>query len=260
MEIKSADNNDGSCALTSRTVSTGRFVILLHWTAQMDLASTKRSVIDIDRLDGASRDPEGSLKLFFKLPWESRPHLVSLGAPAIVLMLGFGTFAQQAVAIGLKQSSSAVKSVTVSRALTYRPPNGSNPSFTVVDSASHVTDALDLYMAAAMNSGMLDNYKSPSNVSGFCPTNHRTWKPYRTLAICSSAEDISSTIVSQNQSAGEQEFSVKALGAIPPSHREPVTATFWMKSRFFRFEEHPTESNTMANETDKSLPILQYQI
>jgi hypothetical protein len=49
-------------------------------------------------------------------------------------------------------------------------------------------------MSAAIASAMTDSYRSLSNVTGSCDTNHCEWEPYTTLAICSTVEDVSSLI------------------------------------------------------------------
>lgn len=86
-------------------------------------------------------------------------------------------------------------------------------------------------MLSAIRSGMLDTYRSLSNVSGTCPTSQCTWDNHTTLAVCSLVEDISSTTVVFNGSVSIQELKDRnrTLKDIVGS----TAATFWTDSLFF---------------------------
>lgn len=49
---------------------------------------------------------------------------------------------------------------------------------------ANADNSADLYMRPAIRSGLLDSYRSPSNITGYCPSSQCTWDPYTTLALC----------------------------------------------------------------------------
>ena len=81
-------------------------------------------------------------------------------------------------------------------------------------------------MDRASDSGMLDDYQSFSNVTGFCPTGECNWQRHSSLAICTSFEDVTNDLVRMNGSNGTssisknntyaQDISLPLLGSPPP--------------------------------------------
>jgi hypothetical protein len=116
-------------------------------------------------------------------------------------------------------------------------------------------------MLSAIKSGMLDSYRSLSNITGSCPTNQCSWKQHTTLAVCSSVEDISSTTVVFNKSVENFSISVQALKDLnrsPPIQPQiDRGVTFWMESLYLpsvTFKYNASSAETKAN--DKGLPNL----
>lgn len=110
-------------------------------------------------------------------------------------------------------------------------------------------------MLSAIRSGMLDSYRSLSNVSGTCSTSQCTWGNHTTLAVCSSVEDISSTTLTFNGSVSIQELKDRNRTLKDIVGRN--AATFWTDSLFFP-SANPARTNT-SRETkpnSKGMPSL----
>jgi hypothetical protein len=78
---------------------------------------------------------------------------------------------------------------------------------------------------------MFDNYRSLSNITGHCPTNQCSWQRHTTLAICSSVEDISSTVVEFSTGHSSVQ-ALKDVNLAPPSLSEGNQPTFWAESLY----------------------------
>lgn len=66
-------------------------------------------------------------------------------------------------------------------------------------------------MEAAIKSAAVQNCQSNSNATGHCPTNECSWEEFTILAVCTSVEDVSSTIVLDHQDEEIPVFTVQAL-------------------------------------------------
>lgn len=150
----------------------------------------ERSTLDISRFEEASRGPRGSLMLLLS----TRPHLVSVGAIATILLLGFSPFAQQSVTIEVRSTNgiSSPTSAIIGRSVQY-VNDATNASFVEydLDSQSRISIMYHPHMSKGILAGILDDVSSPSDVIGSCQAEVCTWEPYQTLAVCSFVEDIS---------------------------------------------------------------------
>lgn len=149
----------------------------LKWT----WFGSDRSASDVDRFDLASRGPDGSVRLLYRLGW--KPRLVSLGALATIMLLAFPSFIQQAVNTRPKTYPLAGNGMAQLQRLV---------EFT---NTSDVNDAWDLF--AAMDNGLINDFIYASNATGHCPTEYCTWDPYTTLGVSVITEDITSMLVRQ---------------------------------------------------------------
>lgn len=96
-------------------------------------------------------------------------------------------------------------------------------------------------MLTAIRSGMLDSYRSLSNITGTCPGNQCIWKQHTTLAVCSSVEDVSSTTVAFNGSVTVQ--ALKDRNRTVEDSVGSTATTFWTDSLFFPSAD-PGRTNT----------------
>ncbi|KAF2818990.1 hypothetical protein CC86DRAFT_375415 [Ophiobolus disseminans] len=150
-----------------------------------------RKAYDIDRFDLASRGPDGALRLLWYL--RMRPHLVTLGALSTILMLAFPIFVQQSVS--MNNTGSIIKDTD---AFLYRATNvtGKLESLEPLIGISSPSDP------TAIISGITSQYINPANVTGICATGsvgRCAWKPFTTLAVCSSVENVTDKLVSHDQ-------------------------------------------------------------
>lgn len=109
-------------------------------------------------------------------------------------------------------------------------------------------------MTAAIKSGILNNHK-PSDVASNCPTSHFTWQQFTTLAVCSSVEDIYSTIVGvdHDRAASTPIYSVQALQNInrkPPIEYDDEHIAIWVETLAFGGLQ---DSLATTNETNPSM-------
>lgn len=92
-------------------------------------------------------------------------------------------------------------------------------------------------MRAAIKSAAAQNYQSHSNVTGHCPTDQCSWEEFTTLAVCTSVEDVSSSIVIHHQDEDiPAVFTVQELKDInrpPPEGDTGVHFTFWADTLHF---------------------------
>ncbi|KAF2741367.1 hypothetical protein EJ04DRAFT_480683 [Polyplosphaeria fusca] len=112
-------------------------------------------------------------------------------------------------------------------ARTYERPKSGSPFFPEDGPAG---GGVDLYMTRAMTSGFLDDYRHPSNVTGACDSEHCSWRPFSTLAICASIEDVSSSVINATNGTGfnETQFALRGVPIDPPAAK--FQKTFWMDS------------------------------
>jgi hypothetical protein len=150
-----------------------------------------RKAIDIDRFDAASRGPDGAFRLLWHL--RLRPHLVSFGALLVILMLAFSSFAQQSVAINTqrikvpKDSSTHLKRAGQATYHSLRAFGSEKEAF---------RGPYDADESVAMVQALLSDHIDADNVTGECLTDFCSWKPYTTMSICATTEDISDTLLS----------------------------------------------------------------
>ncbi|KAF2727672.1 hypothetical protein EJ04DRAFT_581854 [Polyplosphaeria fusca] len=170
----------------------------------------RRSVraIDVDYFDDATRGPKGSLAFLWRIP---RAHLAYIGAIITLLMLGFSSFTQQAVTTELRNIRSSEKA-QIGRAVQYF----GSLSFQVWGFLSNSNpqeeeNYYDLPMISALQSGMIEDFKSPSNVTGLCEGDFCTWDEYTTIAMCTSFEEITTSLYHFDNDTSNLAFSVRPL-------------------------------------------------
>jgi len=150
--------------------------------AKWSWLTTEREAVDIDRFDLASRGPDGSLRLLWHLKF--RPHLATVGALSTILMLAFPTFVQQSVAVNTKETGPlpSVGHLYRSRSATYalNTVESYDPEF---------PESIDVV------NGIITRF-DPEAVfgKGQMGATRNTWEPYTMLSICSSVEDITSSL------------------------------------------------------------------
>ena len=190
-------------------------------------------VSDFDRFDSASRGPWGAFKLLIKHPLNL---FTSLGAAIMILSLGVDPFTQQV--LRFYNCPIAINGATATIARTNNYSIG-------------VDTALDPKMVAALYQGMLN---PPANasvaMSNYCPSGNCTFPhsgnvAYSSLAICSSAKDISDTVKdSGSGTAGEDanwHYSLPSgLNVSYPGGlacwKPPQSSLIYAKDSLFEFE------------------------
>ena len=185
----------------------------------------------LEAFDQASRGLMGSVKLILKRP---RIFLVYLGAVSTLLLLLFGPFVQQSVSFPLQETVVDAKGGSLPRTLVYQ--------------ASHSSDTLQAYktapdgsadlktfntivpeMKSAIGSGFSRRVASPSDLPATCSSGNCTFPDVSSLAVCSSVEDVSDTLVSELPTSGAAlkdcseagcSYTVQALKEHPPWRRD----------------------------------------
>ncbi|KAH7076855.1 hypothetical protein BKA63DRAFT_291604 [Paraphoma chrysanthemicola] len=200
--------------------------------AKWSTLTSKRPTIDVERYDEAMRGPEGSIKMLVAALASPRSpdnrrfrtHLALLAALVTVLMLSFGTFTQQAVAINVRHvennSQDIGASSTVSRALSYRAEDSTPSQVRLAQPDGPFSTAyvelepsflnrgefsVDTALSGAVLSGIATSHNF-SDVAAQCATNDCRWPSYPTLAICSTVEDVSSQLVFTVAAPSPDEF------------------------------------------------------
>ncbi|KAF2635300.1 hypothetical protein P280DRAFT_473857, partial [Massarina eburnea CBS 473.64] len=193
-----------------------------------------KRVIDLDRFDSASRGPEGSIKLLFYLA--RRPRLVSLGALATILMLGFSTFVQQSVQIGEKPNvethstfATIPRAVNVfetdeATAMVPTPTADGTILWHETDTGSRLSYILETGMSDYLSRHLLGNSiygSSVSNVYGRCDSygyksSDCSWPAFNTMALCYSTSNISDQIIRNGD-----HVTLPSLQAFLPKGQDP---------------------------------------
>lgn len=90
---------------------------------------------------------------------------------------------------------------------------------------------------------MIADESTASNVTGFCPGDSCKWRNYKTLAVCSSFEDISSNLYSENLNGTDhKEMYVEGLDPAPFVNR--FLSSFWTTtSNAFMVAKNDGEAN-----------------
>ncbi|KAH3917227.1 hypothetical protein HBI56_120650 [Parastagonospora nodorum] len=211
-----------------------------------------RSASDLGKFEEASRGPQGSLMLLFK----TKAHLVSVGALATILLLGFSSATQLTNSISIRnvQKPDNLSNATITRSVQYMNRTWNT---TLVDldrkgafntSKGGVSD-FHPQMYKAILSGLLDHDKSISDIQGSCTAEACKWQDYTTLAICASVEEVKGEIRIDNSTRWGSIPYLKISGTSwnPPMQLSvggSVPDSFWMAAPF----------KDSANITDGHLP------
>ena len=78
-------------------------------------------------------------------------------------------------------------------------------------------------MRLAVTDGLLRNDVSPSNIQVTCPTGNCTWGSYQTLGVCSSVEDVSSSITSSCRKRSTSDYNQAGCNYSVPELSEHPT-------------------------------------
>lgn len=89
---------------------------------------------------------------------------------------------------------------------------------------------MDPILTGAVNSGMTISQQSLSDVGATCSTNKCVWKAYETLGICSSVEDISSTMESSSNTILTSNGTLISLDLILPEIRQEIHSELVLSS------------------------------
>lgn len=186
---------------------------------------------DMEDFDKASRQIFNSLFLVFKLP---KMILVYLAALNVVLILLYGPFVQQSVALLIRNDKFRGHGGSIPVAITYGTTatlQAYNPPGTPMNYWSY--ESVGSKMKQAIIAGILrDPQPSPSDVKALCTTGNCTFDPYSSLGACSSIEDVTPTIVDDCAEDERCNYTVKALEVKAPWHDEIMIPDFvlWMGS------------------------------
>ncbi|KAL9041872.1 MAG: hypothetical protein Q9214_003960 [Letrouitia sp. 1 TL-2023] len=154
----------------------------------------KKAIGDMKPFDEASRGPISSIMLILKHPsW----YLVWLGAVNTTLILLLGPFAQQSVSLPLQNQSQAPGTALMPIKVQYQSFSSSQ-SLPVQNGGTLDFNTIIPQLQIAAVDGLLTLGADPSAVppvSGTCVTGNCTFPDYSSLAICSSAEDVTSTLI-----------------------------------------------------------------
>ncbi|KAF2022231.1 hypothetical protein BU24DRAFT_417868 [Aaosphaeria arxii CBS 175.79] len=171
-------------------VSTSACIGQLKWI----WLRSRRSMIDMERFDNASRGPNGSFWFLLTISWRYRPFLASLGAFMTILLLAFATFAQQVVTIDIKKVHDPFGSADIPYAMNFtsystailQNPGESGSSDSQMFERSNTT-------AALLQALYLDS-QSLSDVPAICTGSFCEWAPYKNFGLCAQTTDISSSL------------------------------------------------------------------
>ncbi|KAL6703032.1 hypothetical protein ACN47E_010308 [Coniothyrium glycines] len=197
----------------------------------------ERSAADIDKFEAASHGPRGSLELLLT----THPTLVSIGALATILLLGFNPFVQQAATIGIRtveyEDPSSIAAIR--RTVQYVNDNFAtqlsdhNATSTASDGSIGGVSTFHPNMVKGILSGILGETHL-ADIVGYCNAEACEWPLYTTLAICATSEEVSSLGSVSNHTVGEQGvpvFSINGTDWVPPTVYLTEPDTFWMKSQ-----------------------------
>jgi hypothetical protein len=139
---------------------------------------SQRTLSHLGHIDGASRGPYGSIKLFYRRNWYGT--LPALGALLMVVTLAVNPFLQQLIHYQFRdvEQGSALLPVAYDYG-----PSGVGGSF-----------AANLTMKAAAYAGVVSPLDSTFNMTSSCPSGNCTWPPFQTLGVCSSCTNLTDQI------------------------------------------------------------------
>lgn len=137
-----------------------------------------RSLSHLAHLDGASRGPYGSIKLFYKGNWYGS--LPSVGALLMVVTLTVNPFMQQLIHFQFRDVRQGV--ALLPAAFDYGP-TGVGGFF-----------AANLTMKAAAYAGIVSPLDSTFNMTSSCPSGNCTWPAFQTLGVCSSCTNLTDQV------------------------------------------------------------------
>ncbi|KAK3714329.1 hypothetical protein LTR37_007915 [Vermiconidia calcicola] len=142
---------------------------------------------DLEQFDSASRGVLGSLQFLFVIRWQALTGV--LGAIITILAVAMGPFAQQSLSFYTKALDTGNSTASVPRAIAYDLNTG-----TLLTAASQQTsNSKQNY--PYMLSGIFEGLYNPGNIAGFnCETTNCTWQAYETLGICSTCEDVTTSL------------------------------------------------------------------
>ena len=199
---------------------------------------------DMEDFDKASRQIFDSLLLVFKLP---KKILVYLAALNTALILLYGPFVQQSVALPIRNDKLRGHGGSIPTAVTYGTTatlQAFNPPGTPMNYFSY--KSVGSKMKQAIIAGILgDPQPWPSDVKALCTTGNCTFDLYSSLGACSSIEDVTPTIVDDCAEDKRCNYTVQALEVTAPWHDEIMISDFvlWMGS--------PGSSASIDNESRK---------
>ncbi|KAF2647027.1 hypothetical protein K491DRAFT_763891 [Lophiostoma macrostomum CBS 122681] len=163
----------------------------------------EHDLVDLEAFDLASRGAEGSLR--FLSGRRRLPSPATAGATITILMLGFQPFVQQAVKSSSVQWTRTGGDARIGRVTQF------NDSFPTVPGEYGLSDGISFDLSSSMrgplNIGLASNDNDPSQVLGSCSSSNCTWGIYKSLSLCASVEDVTSTIV-QNCTTGDISYPV----------------------------------------------------
>ncbi|CAO2648636.1 Nn.00g079030.m01.CDS01 [Neocucurbitaria sp. VM-36] len=228
--------------------------------------SKDRPMHDIELFDLASRGPDGSLRLLYRMSW--RLQLVTLGAASTILLLAFPTFIQQSVNVTSKDSPVLGANVSIPRAQAYQDADGLfELHFGTPPVSQTGFQRANMALRNAIDRGMLQEHVYASEVTGTCPAERCIWPPYTTLAVCTVVSDVS-TLLRQNGADSRngtdrerpQLGNIVLQGVTPNALNANSTfrsATFAYWSESFGEEEAMSERQTPPNSNDTIPDIAQ---
>jgi hypothetical protein len=139
---------------------------------------SQRPLSHLGHIDGASRGPYGSIKLFYRRNWYGT--LPALGALLMVVTLAVNPFMQQLIHYRFRDVEQGAALLPV--AYDYGP-SGVGGFF-----------AANLTMKAAAYAGIVSPLDSTFNMTSSCPSGNCTWPPFQTLGVCSSCTNLTDQI------------------------------------------------------------------
>ena len=139
---------------------------------------SQRPLSHLGHIDGASRGPYGSIKLFYRRNWYGT--LPALGALLMVVTLAVNPFIQQLIHYRFRDVEQSAALLPV--AYDYGP-SGVGGFF-----------AANLTMKAAAYAGIVSPLDSTFNMTSSCPSGNCTWPPFQTLGVCSSCTNLTDQI------------------------------------------------------------------
>ncbi|KAK4694881.1 hypothetical protein P7C71_g2768, partial [Lecanoromycetidae sp. Uapishka_2] len=204
-------------AQTAVTVPIAASIAQMKWIWY----SKRRPIGEMEDFDKAIRGPIDSLWMVRKHPKWFLVYLAALNTGLILLL---GPFAQQSVSLPLRQVNSTANSGSI--------PSTQQYSFnSTVQSLAIVGDqgvgfgtfsTLPSLMISALINGLLSpDTISPSAVAATCDTGNCTFPDYTALAVCTSTEDVTSTLLASCPQ-GTPEIDVGCNYTVPALQKFPT--------------------------------------